>query len=794
MDDRNTSFRIKPSTLMVMGALAALFLGTSTYAQQAEPNTVGASEKTPIPRQPLADALLTFSRVTGLQVSSDASLLADKMSNTVAANLSHDAMLRAMLAGTGLSFQMMNVSTVLIIPSSDWASAPAETIVVTKSAESAYGPVDGYRATQSASGTKTDTALRDIPQSIQVVSRQVLAEQQANNLSDALKNVSGVQVSNTAGNRSETFNVRGFSTPSYAIDGVMLNSISGRPNSFIDMVGVERVEVLKGPASALYGRGEPGGLINIVTRNPTYDFSGDAQIQAGSFGFWRGESTISGPLNEDRTLTGRLSGATQTADGFQEHRSRSDRQTGNLALKWEPSLYTSVNFSFYQTHQDMPFDRGLVVSEDNHIHIPAERYLGEEWSSIDSRSTSTALDIEHEVSEVLTLRSTLRYEKGYTHDTGIDYRSLDSDGRTLQRRYTDRVEDSQNLDAQFSTIINFNTAAIDHKLLSGVQYTTSRLAFNSARANISPIDIFDPVYGAAQRTPTPNSDFVQRIRLSSLFIQDQMTFSSQWKALAGLRYDHVWQETDSLIGDVSPKIDDDALTGRIGVVYQPVEPVSIYVSYAESFTPQGGQQRGGKALDPEEGWQVESGVKWDILPDALSLTTAVFQITKSNVKATDPTDSDYSVTTGEQRVRGLEMDLTGEIALGWNVIASAAWLNAEITRDEDYAVGNKLPAVPEWSSSIWSTYEIQSGRLSGLKVGSGIQAVSTRKGDLENSYAVGGFYNLDAMVAYQVTQDLSLSLYGKNLTDQDYIVTPVSRTENHPGAPRSVVASLKVTF
>lgn len=794
MSDRNTSFSIKPSALMVMAALSALFPGSSIYAQQTEPNLVGASNHSPIPHQPLADALLAFSRVTGLQVSADAGLLTNKMSNPVAANLPPEAMLRTMLSGSGLSFKMMNASTVLIIATSDSVSAPVETMEVTTLAESAYGPVEGYRATQSATGTKTDTALRDIPQSVQVVPRQVLADQQANNLSDALKNVSGVQVSSTAGNRSETFNVRGFSTPAYAIDGVMLNSISGRPDSFIDMVGVERVEVLKGPASALYGRGEPGGLINIVTRQPTYDFIGDAQIQAGSFGFWRGESTISGPLNDDRTLTGRLSGAAQTAAGFQEHRSRSDRQTGNLALKWEPSLYTRVNFSLYQTHQDMPFDRGLVVSDDNRIHLSARRYLGEEWSSIDSRSTSAVIDIEHDASDNLTLRSTLRYEKAYTHDTGIDYRSLDSDGRTLQRRYTDRVENSQNLDAQFSALMNVNTAAIDHKLLSGVQYTNSRLAFNSARANISPIDIFDPVYGAAQRTPTPNSDFIQRIRLSSLFIQDQMTFSSQWKALAGLRYDHVWQETDQRIGDASPDLDDGALTGRVGVVYQPIVPISIYASYAESFTPQSGQQRGGKALDPEEGWQVESGVKWDILPDALSLTTAVFQVTKSNVKATDPTDSDYSVTTGEQRVRGVEMDLTGEITPGWNVIASAAWLDAEITRDEDYAIGNKLPAVPEWSSSLWSTYEVQSGRLSGLKLGSGIQAVGTRKGDLENSYAVGGFYSFDAMVAYQFTPDLSLSLYGKNLTDQDYIATPVSRTENHPGAPRSVVASLKVTF
>jgi len=794
MQHHKTFFSTKAATLVVTGVLAVLSVDNSSRAQQPAASTDNITGSAEIPRQPLAESLLAYSRITGLQVSADANLLTGKWSNRVAGILPYDDMLRTLLAGTGLSFTMMNSSTVLIMPSHPQASLSAETIVVSKTAESAFGPVDGYRATQSASATKTDTALRDIPQSVQVVSRQILSEQQANNLSDALKNVSGVQVSSTAGNRAETFNVRGFSTPTYAIDGVMLNSISGRPSSFIDMVGVERVEVLKGPASALYGRGEPGGLINIITRSPTYDFGGDAQLQTGSFGFWRGETSLSGPLNEDRTLTGRLSAATQTANGFQQHRHHSARQTGNLTLKWEPSLDTRINLNLYQTHQDMPFDRGLVVSNDNHIHIPSDRYLGEKWSRIDARNTSAALDIEHDVNDTVTLRSTLRYEKGYTHDNGIDYRSLGKDNRTLQRRYTSRVEDSQNLDAQFSALIDVNTATINHKLLSGVQYTNSRLAFNSARANISPIDILDPIYGATKRTTAPNSDFIQRIRLSSLFIQDQMTFSTRWKALIGMRYDHVWQDTDQRIGTAPPKVKDDALTGRVGVVYQPIDPVSLYTSYAESFTPQSGQLRNGKALDPQEGWQLESGIKWDLLPDSLSLTTAVFQITKSNVKTTDPIDSDYSVTTGEQRVRGVEMDLNGEIIPGWNVIASAAWLKAEITRDENYAVGNRLPAVPTWSSSIWSTYEIQEGKLSGLKIGSGFQAVGTRKGDLENSFAVGGFYSLDAMVSYQITPDLSVSLYGKNLTDQDYIATPVSRTENYPGAPRSILASMKVKF
>ncbi|ENM5739962.1 TonB-dependent siderophore receptor [Vibrio mimicus] len=672
-------------------------------------------------------------------------------------------------------------------------SSSTETIVVTGSNLTTELD-DDYRATRSTTASKTDTSLRDLPQSVQVVPSSVLQDQQSNSLADAITNVSGVQQTGAAGNRSETFAVRGFSARFYAINGVMLNPAGDRPEAFTDMVDVERIEVLKGPASALYGRGQPGGLVNIITRRPTEEFSGNVAVKAGSFGFRRTEGTVSSKLNEDGTLRARVSGAAQTEEGFREHRSRSNRQYGSVAVDWDLNSDTHFTFDFSQTHQDMPYDRGLIVTSDNQINMSRETYLGEDWSSIDARKTSASVGMEHYVNSNVTVRSYLRYDDAFVHDTGIDYRTLDDDDRTISRRYSDRTADSNNLDVQLGVQYDFTTSSIEHTLLTGLQYGHSVMDFLSYRAKIDSIDIYEPVYGASQTATTINKDFRETIDITSVFVQDQIAFSEQWKMLAGLRYDYAKQKIRQEVGDADPDISDGELTSRAGLVYQPSDVVALYTSYAESFAPQSGETSDHQALDPEKGWQIEAGTKLDLIPDKLSLTTAVFQITKSNVKADDPEDSDYSVTTGEQRVRGIELDVTGVIAPGWKLIGSTALLDAVITKDEDYEVGNKLAAIPRWSGSLWTTYEVQSGDLYGLKFGSGIRAVSARQGDLDNSYSVAGYYSVDAMISWNITADTTLSVNGRNLTDQDYIQTPVSRTENYPGAPRSVLASVNMKF
>jgi iron complex outermembrane receptor protein len=281
---------------------------------------------------------------------------------------------------------------------------------------------------------------------------------------------------------------------------------------------------------------------------------------------------------------------------------------------------------------------------------------------------------------------------------------------------------------------------------------------------------------------------------NSVYLQDQVDLSDQWKLLAGLRYDYFDQDTRVRTGDPEPSMDDGALTWRAGIVYQPVDTLSFYTSYAMSFMPQSGLGENNSPLDPEKGWQIEAGVKADLIPDRLSATFSVFQITKNNVAVSVPGE-DYSRLTGQQRSRGFEVDMTGEITSGWQVIGSLGYLDAEVTKDGDAAIiGNRLIGTPHWSGSLWTTYEFQDGKLEGLKLGTGVSAVGKRYGDLENSFFVDGYYRLDASLSYKINENLDFSLIGRNLTDRRYIETTASRTDNYAGKPINVMAAIKASF
>lgn len=669
------------------------------------------------------------------------------------------------------------------------------TVTVTGTAlESALGPVDGYRATRTATATRTDAAIENLPFNVNVVSRDSFEDRGATELSEALETVPGVRLASTSSGRAEAFLVRGFADYSYVIDGFPLSPTAGRADAFLDLANVERVEVLKGPASALYGRGQPGGVINVVTRKPTDEFRFDASVQAGSDDFYRTEGTVSGPLNESGTLTGRATLAGQTYGGFQEGPiSDADRQFSSMALRWAPDGLTRIDLSVDHTQQDTPFHRGLVTSPDDDINLPAERFLAESWSRADAHVTRTTLGAERIVNDWLTLRADVRYDDATVEDSGIDSRDLQADGRTLERRYTDRREDNDNLDVRLEALAEFDTGGLGHELLLGSEYVHSELDFISRRNTVKEIDIFEPVYGAAKLPAEFNEAFVTTSETASLYAQDLIALSSQWHLLAGLRYDTLSQRQNAREGDNPPKIDDSAWTGRLGVVYQPVEPLSLYASVAESFTPQTGVTRDNDAFEPEEGVQYEVGAKW-AMNERLSLTASVFEITKEKVATDDPFNPGFSILTGEQRSRGAELQLVGEPLDGWQLSAGGAYIDARVTESNDGLEDNRLNGVPYWSASLWSTYTLPRGPAAGLELGAGAFYTGTREGDIDNSYRVDGYTRFDAMAAYPLTEHIEVALNVENITDEEYIRAPVQRGENYAGAPRRVLGSINVSY
>lgn len=786
------------SRLPALPSLALLCMLPMSTVWAAAPAPEARTARYAIAAQPLASALAQFARQNHLQLSFDAALAQGKMAPAVSGDLSEDEALARLLGNSGVGWTLTDDRTLLLFaqPTSGSLNLAPSTITSNAFVEYADGPVQGYRATRSATGTKTDTALRDIPQSIQVVSRQVLDDQQVNNLGDALTNVSSVQRSNSHGGSSESFVIRGFKATTYAVDGMLINPLVSRPEALRDLANVERVEVLKGPASVLYGRGNPGGLINLVTRQPSFTPEAQVKAQAGSWDFYRLEANASGPLDEAKTLAGRMTVAAQTDRGFRDTFRDSKHTYVAPTLRWEPTDSTRVDAGAEYIDQTSPFDRGLIP-QNGKISMNADRYLHEPWSRDKADKVSVWYRAEHDVNDWLTLRQMTRWDQSHKDRYVVDLRGLGSDGRTLARRATDGDERIRTLDMQLEVIARFATGGLSHTALAGFEYIDGKRNVDSDRASLASIDIFNPVYGALPGPFAFNEKTDYKVESYSFYLQDQVDLSEQWKLIVGARYDDTRQRnstTDAAYEVTKTNIDPSRVSPRLGLVYQPTDWLALYASYSTSFTPQSDIQRNGSVLDPEEGKQYEIGAKVDVIPDRLSATLSVFEITRENVAAPDPSDDNYSVQTGEQRVRGIELDVTGTPLEGWEIIGNVSALQAKVTKDTTIDVGNRLEGVPIMSGSIWSSYQLQDGPLRGLGFGAGVIAVGERQGDIDNSYDVSGYARVDASVFYDINENVRVSLNGRNLTDRKYIETVASTDGNYAGAPASAVASLSVKF
>lgn len=784
-----------------LALLIMLPMGNGWAAEASErPGTARYS----MSAQPLASALAQFARQNRLQLSFDAALATGKTAPAVNGELSEREALTRLLRDSGLGWSLTEDRTLLLFaqPASGSINLAPSTITSNRYIEHANGPVQGYRATRSATGTKTDTALRDVPQSIQVVSRQVLEDQQVNNLGDALTNVSSVQRGNSHGGSSESFIIRGFKATTYAVDGMLINPLVSRPEALRDLANVERVEVLKGPASVLYGRGNPGGLINLVTRQPSFTPEAEVKAQAGSYDFYRLEANASGPLDEAKTLAGRMTVATQTERGFRDTFRDSKRIYVAPTLRWEPSDVTRVDAGLEYINQTSPFDRGLIPVNGK-INMNADRYLHEPWSRDKADKVSVWYRAEHDVNDWLTLRQMTRWDQSHKNRYVVDLRGLEDDNRTLARRATDGDERIKTLDMQFEAIARFATGGLKHTALAGFEYIDGKRNVATDRATLGSIDIFNPVYGARPGAFSFNEETDYQLEAYSFYLQDQIDLSEQWKLIVGARYDDTRQRNTTTVvnpitglGRVSTptNLNPSKVSPRLGLVYQPTDWLALYASYSTSFTPQSDTQRNGSPLDPEEGEQYEVGAKFDLIPDRLSATLSVFEITRQNVAATDPTDDNYSVQTGEQRVRGAELDVSGTPLDGWEIIGNVSALDAKVTKDTTIETGNRLDGVPILSGSIWSSYQLQDGPMKGLGFGAGVIAVGERQGDIDNSYDVSGYARIDASVFYDIDENIRVSLKGRNLTDRKYIETAANTDGNYAGAPASFIASVSAKF
>ena len=667
------------------------------------------------------------------------------------------------------------------------------------------GNDDNYSVPNSTTATRTDTPILDTPQSIQVIPRKILEDQQVIRLDEALRNVSGVTFGGTDLGRNLDFSIRGFDDATILRNGFRQFDAGG---TFPETANLEQIEVLKGPAAVLFGEIQPGGVINLVSKRPLSEPYYDIQAQFGNRSLIRPSIDISGPLTSDGNLLYRLNAVYQSGDEIQDFDTDIERFLIAPVITWKISDRTDLTIELEYADEERPPTFGLPAIDEGIADIPFDQISTEPDDFGEEESLNVGYDFEHRFSDNLKLRNGFRYTK---QDASIEITfpfAIDDETGIITRFSGFQPEESESFSLNTNLVGEFATGPIEHQLLFGVDLNRTEDNFNlSTRLDVeNPLefDIFNPEFGTFDRPdpddiPVFQDDFNEINRLG-IFIQDQISFTENLILLAGLRYDTVDQTTtinptvfDPSSSEVTQSNDD--ISPRVGLIYKPIPEISLYGSYSESFAPNTELTADSEPLDPEKGKGFEFGVKTELLKGKLSTTLAYFNITKQDVATEDPDDPFSFVATGEQKSQGIELDIVGDILPGWNIIASYAFIDSEVTEDNIIEIGNRLNNAPENSASLSTNYQIQEGSLQGLGLGVGFNFVGEREGDLENSFQLDSYFLTNASIFYEPS-NWRAAVNFRNIFDVDFIsgASPVRVRGNNVGEPFTVVGSLSVTF
>jgi iron complex outermembrane recepter protein len=635
----------------------------------------------------------------------------------------------------------------------------------------------GYNVPNTSTATGTNTPILETPVSVQVVPQELIRDRQTTQVKEALTNVSGVTYNGDLNNRSgNTFSIRGFSGGTVLQDGFRRFGSAGENGTqpITEINNVEQIEVLKGPASILYGAIEPGGLINIVSKQPLANPFYEVEVQGGSRNLFRPRFDVSGPLTADGKVLYRVNGLYQNLNSFTILTQPDQKVSIAPTVAWKINDKTDLSVSVEYVAANRPADFGVFAIGTGVANVPRDRISNEPSDSITNRSIGIGYKLNHQFNSSWKLSNAFRYSSS-EFDFGVIALPIafDETTNTVDRIFAS--QDAQNRDYTFQTNLTgeFATGDVKHTLLTGVDYVNRNSRFFiTADFTPRPLDLFNPTYGIAK----PNESSLEAFGGSAttgnsfgFYVQDQIAISKNFKVLAGVRYDTLSQTTINLVNPGESSLTASALTPRLGLLYQLNDKLSLYGSYSQSFTPNTATTSSGAVLDPQRGKGYEFGVKSELLDGKLLATLAYFDISKQNVPVTDPAFPLSSIAIGEQRSRGIELDVAGEISPGWKIIAAYAYTNADIAADSNpLNIGKKLFGVPEHAASLWTTYQIGQGDLKGLGFGAGLTFKGDRQGNLANTYRIGSYVTADAGIFYK-RDDWRFALNFKNIGDLKYI-------------------------
>ncbi len=798
MSFRDSSFPLRPLPF----ALAACLALAAVLPAHAQPSA-GAPVQVAIGAQPLSQALTELARQTGVTLLVSPALVAGRTAPAVSGRLTPRQALDRLLAGSGLVADIDGGAVTVRREGEAGSSAlPAVTVTAGAEQESPWGPATGFVARRSATATKTDTPILETSQSVAVITREEMDAQQAQTVRATLRFAPGVSISDDADNRLDTISSRGFALDQY-LDG--LKTIAGTWSvTKVEPYLLERVEVLKGPSSVLYGQASPGGVLNLVSKRASPETVREVQLQYGSNAFKEGAFDIGGAINADKTLSARVAGVVR--DSETEVNDLKERRIAIApSLTWQPDARTKVtlmadylrdpsggfwNLLPYQgTLLPNPYgriDRSFYTGQSSFEHFARTQYsLG--WAA------------EHQVDDHLTVRQNLRYRH-----LDIDYRSvqglgLQADYRTMNRQaYTANEQlDTLTLDTQAEW--RFRTGALAHKLLTGIDYQHLDWDNLTRFGNAPTLDILAPNYNQAIALPGIFQNAHQKQSQIGLYAQDEIAWD-RLRLQLGVRKDWARTDTDNYVARSVTRQRDDAFTGRAGLLYLFDSGVAPYLSYATSFQPQAGTGFDGNAFLPTKGKQTEIGLKYQPSNTDMLFTAAAYDLRQSNVGTPDPLHANFTVQTGEVRSRGIELSAVANLGEQLKLRASYSHLDNEISKTTTTStLGNRLAGTPAEQASLWADYAFRGEALKGLSIGGGVRRIGSAYTTNANTQLIPGATVFDAAIRYDFgvldpsLRGLKAALNVSNLLDKEYI-SICSAIGCRYGLGRAAYATLKYNW
>lgn len=672
----------------------------------------------------------------------------------------------------------------------------------------AYGPVDGLVAKQSGVGTKTATPITQIPQTVNVVTRDELNQRDVQDLNTAVGYTPGVRIIDYPGGQgSPDIYLRGFRSINFL--GLYRDGLRGGFNTYdtnLEMYGVERVDVVKGPASVLYGQSPPGGLINLISKRPRDDFFNEVAVQYGSFDRKQTMFDFGGATAGGGALF-RFNGLVRDSDTQIDHM-EDDRVYLAPSLTLRPTESTSLTlYGEYLdvrrggSEQSVPI-YGTVLPNTNG-KIKRGLFLGEpDWNKEDVESYTAGYELTHKFSPGLIFRSIGRYtDAEASFDTiGIRVTAFDDNDTSIGRIAQDRDQTSELYQTDNNVEANFSTGFIRHKLLAGFDYSDYHR--DEARRNGLPSDlnVFDPVYGQPI-VWLPGLAFVSSItdsQQAGLYIQDQARIGDLILT-GGLRYDRSETAIDFFVFGAEVAREDEAFTWRGGVAYEFANGVTPFFSYSTSFLPQTLPRVGFSVLDPNEGEQYEAGIKFQPPGTSSLFQIAVFDITQTNLPSTDALGGLFYEQVGEVNSKGIEVEGKTEIMRNLDLVASYTYNDAFITKDDSSfgpnRQGNRFNAVPEHMASLWLNYRFPAGPFAGLQTGAGVRYIGETT-DQDNKNTIPDYALVDAVVSYEMgyltpaMKGAKLTVSATNLFDKEYYTPGFYTDFVKEGNERAVLGTL----